>query len=76
MTEKQDLWKHIEIGVTATVRVLQKRGKPFTDKEKQDIVARLRPQLLDGFATMFQEVNITREEAIVGITRLVERAMA
>ena len=73
---KQELWMQIDIGVNATVRALQTtRGKKFTAKEKEDIVQRLRPQLLDGFESNFKEVGMSREEAIEGITKLVGNAL-
>ena len=67
----------IEIGVVSTIRTMQKTQKRmFTPQEKKDIVTRLRPQLLNGFAPYFKDLGITRDEAIAGITKLVENCLS
>jgi len=76
MNQKDELWKNISIGVNATIKTIQQRDGALSPQAKKDIETRLRPQLLDGFALMFQEVGITRDEAIKGITDLVAKALA
>ena len=70
MTESEELWKCIEIGVKAALGAL---SAPVDEHHIRRVLC---PQLFTAFTPMFQEQGITRDEAIAGIRQIAEKVLA